>query len=207
VAESGTSTDLTGGLDEVGYGSWAGPIISVVAVFDAEGLARLPSGVTDSKKTSDKLRSALYLPICNAAKDVGVGHAWPWEIDKYGATRALQLSYARALEDLKVKPGLLYVDGVNRVAAWPGTQIIEPKADLKYRQVSAASMVAKYLRDTMMEDYAKEFPGYSWERNKGYGSPAHEEGIKRLGLVVDENNTKRYLHRRLYCRKVLIRGS
>lgn len=198
--------DLIGGLDEVGYGSWAGPIISVVAVFDTEGLHRLPPGVTDSKKTTEKQRSMLYLPIIRAARDIGVGHAWPWEIDCHGVSAALQLSYTRALQDLREQPPRLIVDGSNRVLRYFGEQIVEPKADLNHQQVSAASMVAKHLRDTMMVDYAKQFPGYGWESNKGYGSHEHEEGIHRLGLLIDNDNHNRYLHRRIYTRKVVNRG-
>jgi ribonuclease HII len=194
--------DLIGGLDEVGYGSWAGPIISVVAVFNDEGLARLPSGVTDSKKTSAKKRSMLYLPIIDAAVDVGFGHAWPSEIDTLGVSSALQLSYRRALEELKYKPRLLIVDGMNRVTSWPGEQRVEPKADLHYQQVSAASMVAKHFRDQMMTDYSKKFPAYGWAKNKGYGAYDHEEAIRKHGLLIIEPN---YLHRQHYCRKVLLR--
>jgi ribonuclease HII len=207
MAASGTSTELIGGLDEVGYGSWAGPVISVVAVFDEEHLRRLPAAVTDSKKTTEKKRSMLFLPIITSTVDIGIGYAWPWEIDAYGASNSLQMSYRRALEDLSALPSTLIVDGVNRVTAFRGKQIVEPKADLNHPEVSAASMVAKHFRDTMMVDYAAKFPGYGWEKNKGYGSHAHEEGIKKLGLLVDLNDKQRYLHRRYYCRKVLLRTS
>jgi ribonuclease HII len=199
--------DLVGGLDEVGYGAWAGPVISVVAVFSNEALTRMPPGVTDSKKTTEKLRSSLYMPLVSLAHDVGIGHAWPWEIDTFGAGRALQLSYDRALGDLKTAPGLLIVDGDHRVQTWKGRQQVEPKADLNYAQVSAASIIAKYLRDTMMADYAKQFPGYGWESNAGYGTFTHEEGIKKLGVLVDPIDKSRYLHRQRYCRKVLLRIS
>lgn len=195
-------SDLIGGLDEVGYGAWAGPIISVVAVFDAEGLQKLPAGVTDSKKTTETRRSMLYLPIIAAAVDVGIGHAWPVEVDHLGVSRALQLCYARALEDLTYDFDRLIVDGANRVDAWGGPQLVEPKADLNHPQVSAASMIAKHFRDRIMIDYAKLFPVYCWEKNKGYGSHAHEEAIRKHGILTKEPH---YLHRRHYCRKVLLR--
>lgn len=194
--------DLIGGLDEVGLGAWAGPIISVVAVFDDAALQRLPAGVTDSKKTSAKKRSMLYLPIIDAAIDVGIGHAWPAEIDSIGVTEALQLSYARALHDLKRHPPTLIVDGQNEVWRYGGKQIVEPKADLNHPQVSAASMIAKHFRDQIMIGYAKLYPAYGWDRNKGYGAHTHEEAIRKYGLLTTEPN---YLHRRRYCRKVLLR--
>jgi ribonuclease HII len=199
-------TELVGGLDEVGYGAWAGPIISVVAVFNAAGLRRMPVGVTDSKKLSDTRRSMLYLPIIDAAVDVGIGQAWPWEIDEKGVRWSLQMSYRRALEDLLHKPSLLIVDGKNYVDSFPRkAQRVEPKADLNHPQVSAASIVAKHFRDSIMISYAKEFPGYDWENNKGYGSHTHEEGIRKLGFLTDANNKSRYLHRKHYCRKVAVR--
>lgn len=197
--------ELVAGLDEVGYGSWAGPLISVVAVFKNKDLPKLPTGVTDSKKTTEKTRSSLYLPLCQLAHDVGIGHAWPWEIDSMGVAEALQLSYKRAVLELRCQPSLLIVDGQNRVKAWPGRQHIEAKADFKYQQVSAASMIAKHFRDTIMADYSKKFPQYDFANNKGYGSDSHEQAIFTHGLLVDEKNHDRYLHRRLYTRKVLLR--
>lgn len=196
---------LSAGLDEVGYGAWAGPYISVVAVFDEAALALLPPGVTDSKKLDDDRRRALYLPLCSTAVDVGIGHAWPWEIDKLGASAALQLCYRRALEDLRVVPQLLIVDGSNRVKAFVGRQTVEPKADFKYKQVGAASIIAKHFRDEIMRSYDKTWCQYNWAVNKGYGTPDHEQAIHQHGLLVDDNDHTRYLHRRLYTRKVLLR--
>src|SRR5688572_7506726 len=119
------SVVITGGLDEVGYGALAGPYISVVAVFRTKDLKFLPPGVTDSKKLSDDKLEYFYEPICAAAYDIGIGHAWPWEIDKMGAFQALQRSYKRAIDELTYKPTLLYVDGSHRVDAWKGSQIVE----------------------------------------------------------------------------------
>lgn len=196
---------LVGGLDEVGWGAWAGPIISVVAVFDENSIAKLPSGVRDSKQTTEKHRSASYPLLIQACFDVGVGHAWPWEIDQIGPYCALQRSYKRALEELKHLPPKLIVDGSHRVDAFKGQQQVEPKADVKYQVVSAASMIAKHMRDTMMIDYAKKYPPYRWERNKGYGTHDHEEAIKMYGLVIDMGDKSRYLHRKHYCRNIQVR--
>ena len=87
-----------GGIDEVGYGSWAGPIISVVAVFNEKTRELLPAGVRDSKQTTEKQRASSYQLIVAACEDVGMGWAWPWEIDTLGVPSALQLCYARALD-------------------------------------------------------------------------------------------------------------
>jgi ribonuclease HII len=200
---------ITGGLDEVGWGALAGPIITTVAVFREQDLGLLPPGVRDSKKCTEKQREMLFDPIVQASYDVGIGHAWPWEIDTQGPFQALQLSYIRALEDLhpEKRPDLLIVDGKNRVYAWKGEQRVEPKADIKYREVSAASIIAKVFRDRIMVDYSKRWPGYDWAVNKGYGTPAHLSAIKKLGLLVSPNNRATYLHRKKFCQKLESNGS
>lgn len=137
---------------------------------------------------------SLYLPICQCAADIGIGHATVEEINNYNPYDALQLSYKRALEDLtSAKPQLLLVDGKNAVAYWKGKQKMEPKADIKYAQVSAASIVAKVFRDRLMAELAKDHPQYGWEVNAGYGTAAHENAIEQFGLTK--------LHRLKYCRK------
>ena len=196
-------SDLVGGLDEVGYGSWAGPLISVVAVFGPETRALLPAGVKDSKKTSEKQRAAAFQLIIAACDDVGIGHAWPFEIDSMGVIPALQLSYARALAELRHQPATLIVDGDKEVWRYGGKQIIEPKADVNHIEVSAASMVAKHFRDRIMIDYAREFPAYHFDENKGYGSPDHERAIHEHGLLINRNDNSKYIHRWRYCRKVM----
>jgi ribonuclease HII len=198
---------ITAGIDEVGLGALAGPVISVVATFRPPDLTLLPPGVTDSKKLTEEKREQLYLPICKAALDIGVGWAWPWEIDEMGVTDALQLSYKRALGELtKGSPDLLYVDGIHPVREWFGKQHIEPKADFKYREVSAASIVAKFIRDQMMIVYAREFTKYGWKKNKGYGTNDHESAIRQHGVLIDGTDKRRNLHRVRYCKKFLFEG-
>jgi ribonuclease HII len=190
-----------------GWGSLAGPIISVVAVFRPSDLALLPPGVKDSKKTTEVQREAMFLPICSAAYDVGIGHAWPWEIDRYSPYSALQLSYRRALGDLLPgrHPELLYVDGKNRIEGWRGSQQVEPKADVKYKEVSAASILAKSFRDTIMISYGRILGGdpYGWTKNKGYGTDDHLKAIRERGLLIDDNARDKYLHRLAYCKRMI----
>lgn len=199
------SQQIIGGLDEVGWGALAGPIVSVVAVFRPLDLAFMPPGVKDSKKTTEAQRRMLYEPLCRSAFDVGVGHAWPWEIDTYGPGEALQLSYRRALDDVRrdCAPHLLIVDGSNRVSAWKGEQRVEPKADVKYKEVSAASIIAKVFRDCIMEDYAKTWPEYGWNLNKGYGTTDHTDAIQKYGALVNVDDRSKYIHRLRYCRNLL----
>lgn len=185
---------LIGGLDEVGWGSLAGPIISVVAVFDDSDLLLLPPGIKDSKQLTKKKMESLYLPICHCAADIGIGYATADEINNYNPYDALQLSYKRAVDDLtKAKPSYLIVDGQNAVGAWKGKQRPEPKADIKYVQVSAASIVAKVYRDRLMTELAKVHPQYGWEVNAGYGTEQHQLALVQFGMTKQ--------HRVRYCRK------
>lgn len=199
------------GLDEVGIGALSGPYISAVAVFREKDLAMLPAGVKDSKKTTEEQRGLLYQPICAAAWDVGIGHAWPWEIDRYGPNEALQLCYRRALAELRESYDVLIIDGNVGVKSFkgvyrPGRIILEPKADVNFQEVSAASIIAKWARDEMMISYSKRFPQYRWNENKGYGTKAHEDAIRAHGLLVDERDASRYLHRKHYCKKFMYEG-
>jgi ribonuclease HII len=190
------------GLDEVGWGALAGPIISVVAVFRDKDLNLIPPGVRDSKKLSRNKINELYVPLTFSAYDIGIGYAWPEEIDTIKPGPALQLSYKRALDDLTHKPDLLIMDGQNKVQAWKGKQICEPKADDKYKQVGAASIIAKHYRDRIMMEYSHLYPSYGWDHNAGYSSDDHVYAIKTYGLLITPG---KYYHRRLYCRKFLIK--
>lgn len=204
-------SSVRAGLDEVGIGALSGPYIAAVAVFREKDLNLLPAGVKDSKKTTEEQRGHLYLPICAAAWDVGIGHAWPWEIDRLGPSEALQLTYRRALGELREQYDVLIIDGNVGVRSFrglfrPGQIILEPKADVNHREVSAASIIAKWARDEMMISYSKRFPQYSWNENKGYGTKAHEDGIRKYGLLVDPQDPSRYLHRKHYCKKFMYEG-
>ncbi len=199
------------GLDEVGLGALAGPFIAVVAVFRDRDLLLLPHGVRDSKKTSEAQRETLYLPICNAAWDVGIGHAWPWEIDRMGPAEAIQLTYRRAVQDLRVEYDELIIDGNVGIRSFkniyrPPKVITEPKADVRYQEVSAASIIAKKFRDDIMRSFSKRFPAFNWAKNKGYGTPDHEEAIKKNGLLVQDADFTNYVHRKSYCKKFMFEG-
>lgn len=192
---------ISAGLDEVGWGACAGPLVSVMAVFRDVDFKMLPTGVKDSKKTSEAQRDMMFFPLLNIAYDVGIGWAWPWEIDN-NPNQALQLSYTRAVEGINPSrnPAILIVDGVNKVESWKGEQIVEPKADTNHWQVSAASIIAKVYRDTIMRELNLKFPVYNWGKNKGYGTDDHVKAIEKHGLLVDLTDRSRYVHRQRYCR-------
>jgi len=182
----------------------------VVAVLSAADLLLLPKGVTDSKKLSPARRESFFEHICAACTDIGIGAVDAWEIDAISPKRALQTSYKRAIEELRVVPELLIVDGTewnNKVLAWPNKQLIEPKADLKHKQVSVASIIAKVVRDTVMSERAAKFrrlglPDYNWAKNKGYLTPDHLREIEQHGLLFGPAQ-ELYHHRRSYCRNLL----
>jgi ribonuclease HII len=193
---------LVAGIDEVGWGPLAGPVVAVVYVMDDHTKGVFPAGVTDSKKLSPVARAGMYLPLLAAARDVGLGACSAKEIDELTPKVALQECYRRALAELKCRPDILYVDGTNEVDAWDWLQKVEPKADLKYKPVSAASIIAKHFRDQVMWEYHQKFPVYGWNRNSGYGTFDHEEAIKKYGLLFGPDDAS-YLHRRSYCKKFL----
>lgn len=192
---------LVGGLDEVGWGALAGPIVCAVAVFSESKIETMPRGVKDSKQTTRTTRDMLYVQIMSHATAVGIGYAWPFEIDLFGPYPALQLSYARALEDVQASPDILQVDGSNRVSAWKGKQDVRPKGDSIFPAVSAASIIAKSYRDEMMREYARSKPEYGWDKNKGYGSPDHIRAIKEHGHLSDVGGW--YIHRLAYLKNLL----
>jgi ribonuclease HII len=195
--------------DEVGWGSPAGPIVSVVVVLKESDKLLLPKGVTDSKELTEKRRDALYPQICAAATDVGLGAVEPWEIDEMGPKFALQESYTRALAELRFTPDLLITDGTdwtNRVQSWGGNQKVEPKADLNYIEVSAASIIAKVMRDLVMTRLDAKLKklglDYGFSGNKGYLTSTHLQGIKKHGLMFGPSH-ELYIHRRSYCSNLL----
>jgi ribonuclease HII len=200
--------ELTAGMDEVGWGSPAGPIISVVVVTRPSDLTLLPKGVTDSKKLSEKRRDSLFLTLIATVFDKGMGVVEAQEVDEMGPKFALQESYKRALSELHCVPDMLIMDGTewnNRCQSFAGKQIIEPKADLNHVQVSIASIIAKVWRDKLMEEKAARMrklgrSDYGWSENKGYLTPTHVDAIMRHGLLMGPTI---YEHRRSYCGKFL----
>jgi ribonuclease HII len=188
-----------GGLDEVGMGALAGPICVAAVLFSP--WQKPMEGVTDSKKVSKKKRGELAPQIVEAATYVGIGWATNRFIDEHGKTAAWQSAAAQAVK--KLPPCILIVDGIIKVdnlpENWGGEMRVEPKADLNYWQVGAASIVAKVSRDQDMAE-AQSFYGYHyfWENNSGYGSEAHRQAILSYGVTG--------YHRKTFLKKLLKKG-
>ena len=171
---------LEAGCDEAGRGCLAGSVYAAAVIlppdFQNEDL-------NDSKQLSEKKRYALRPIIEREAIAWAVGVVTPEEIDKINILKASFLAMHRAIEQLKIKPEHLLIDG-NRFTPYPNiphTTVV--KGDGKYLSIAAASILAKTYRDDYMNQLAEECPDYHWVENKGYPTKAHREAIRRFGIT------------------------
>lgn len=180
---------VTVGLDEVGRGCWAGPLVAAaVAISDHEDG---PRGLRDSKKLSRLQRERLDEQIRSQVKAYGVGWVSPSEIDSLGLTKAVQLAMLRAMKELhKICSAYdeLIIDGnynffANATGLHTGNVQTAVRADDTYPAVSAASIVAKVARDNYMREIAQQYPAYGFDKHVGYGTAAHLAALKRHGVT------------------------
>ena len=165
------------GIDEVGRGPLAGPVVACAVILpkDCDIL-----WLNDSKKLTAKKREELYDVILDEAVSVGIGMASPERIDEINILQATYEAMRQAVSKLSVHPQLLLNDAVTiPEITIPQVPII--KGDAKSVSIAAASIVAKVTRDRMMEEYDKVIPEYGFASNKGYGSAAHIEALKKYG--------------------------
>jgi ribonuclease HII len=170
------------GIDEVGRGPWAGPLVIGAVVL---GGAEIP-GLTDSKKLSKKKREQLDIMIREQAAGFGLGWVWPEEIDKIGLSASLKLATIRAVEQIKTSYHEIIIDGtINFLAETNKGQFVKtmPKADLLIPSVSAASIIAKVARDNYMTEQHQKFPEYRFDQHVGYGTSAHIKAIEKHGIT------------------------
>lgn len=169
------------GVDEVGRGPWAGPVVAAAAIVDPRTFPQsLRIELDDSKKLSAKRRERLFPEILKHAR-VAVAEASVAEIDSMNILAASMLAMRRAISQLGIVPVHILVDG-NRIPddlPCPATPVV--KGDGRCISIAAASIVAKVTRDRLMADLAKEYPHFGWEKNAGYGTAAHIEGLKKAG--------------------------
>lgn len=165
------------GVDEAGRGPLAGPVCAA-AVILPEGL--LLDGVNDSKKLTEKKREMLFDVIKEQALSYSIAFATVEEIESLNILNATMLAMKRAVEGLDIPADFAYIDG-NRVPSLdiPSQYII--KGDALSMSVAAASILAKVSRDRLMLEYAKEYPEYSFEKHKGYGTKVHTDALKKFG--------------------------
>lgn len=165
------------GIDEVGRGPLAGPVVAGAVVLPKESRILY---INDSKKLSAKKREELFEVIQKEAVSVGIGMASPERIDEINILQATYEAMRQAVANLSVKPSLLLNDAVT-IPRMDMKQIPIIKGDAKSISIGAASIMAKVYRDRMMEEYDHIFPGYDFASNKGYGSKEHIEAIHRQG--------------------------
>jgi ribonuclease HII len=181
------------GVDEVGRGPLAGPVVAAAVIlpldFDITGLR-------DSKKLSARQREGLYEKILGGSICVGVGRAEVHEIDAMNILRASLLAMSRAIEALTVKPLKIEVDGLYvPTSEYPSTAIV--KGDAHVPQIAAASIVAKVVRDREMADMEIRYPGYGFAAHSGYPTQMHLEALDRLGPCEIHRRTFGPVKRRL----------
>lgn len=170
------------GIDEVGRGPWAGPLVVGAVVLGGVSI----EGLTDSKKLSKKRREALDIEIREKAAGFGLGWVHADEIDEVGLSAALRLATRRAVEQIKVPYHEIMIDGtINFLNDTTKGKYVTtmPKADLLVPSVSAASIVAKVARDKFMVLQDGIFPGYGFGGHVGYGTAAHRSAIDHLGVT------------------------
>jgi ribonuclease HII len=173
------------GVDEAGCAPLAGPVVAAACILNRD---KFPRGIDDSKNLPLDKREALYAKLVKCAA-WGVGVASVEEIDTINIYWARMLAMTRAVEALGLEPAWVLVDG-NACPRWqrPSKAIVE--GDAKCRSIAAASIIAKVTRDRIMAEHARDWPGYGWETNRGYGTPEHYRALEVLGTTP--------LHRRSF---------
>jgi ribonuclease HII len=167
------------GCDEAGRGPLAGPVVAAAVVLDP---SRIPRGLNDSKKLDAAKREVLYEKICAGAQ-VAVAFGSIERIDRDNILRTSLWALARAVKALPVRPRLVFVDGNQKIDCGCDCEAVV-SGDALVASIAAASIVAKVTRDRLMTRLGQAYPGYGFERHRGYGVPEHIEALDRLGPTV-----------------------
>ena len=165
------------GVDEVGRGSWAGPLSVGAAVVPHD---RRLYKLRDSKMLTEAEREALFDRITGWAEAWAVGHVWPDECDRMGMSAAQRLAARRALDGLGIAPDAVLVDGNWDFVGHPRTKRLIG-GDARSLSIAAASILAKVTRDRLMRAGAEQYPGFDFELNKGYPCPRHKAALQAYG--------------------------
>jgi len=165
------------GVDEVGRGSWAGPLTVAAVVLPRD---RRVNGVRDSKMLTPARRELLHDRIIDWCEAYGVGHASPGECDELGMSDAQRLATKRALGQLGVSPDAVLIDGNWDFVGGGRTQTMV-RGDARCLSIASASVLAKVSRDRIMRAEAEHYPAYSFDQNKGYPCPKHKIALQGYG--------------------------
>jgi ribonuclease HII len=185
-AEQGAGKQVAG-VDEVGRGPLVGNVVAAAVILDP---ARPIAGLADSKALSEKKRLALYGEICDRALAWCVASASPAEIDELNILHATMLAMQRAVAGLGIAPDFALIDG-NRCPPLPCPSEAVIKGDARVPAISAASIIAKVVRDQEMTDLHRLHPDYGFAQHKGYPTPAHLAALRRLGPLPEHRRSFR----------------
>lgn len=172
------------GIDEVGRGPLAGPVVACAVILE-EG--HYYPGLTDSKKLSREKRQDIEQQLLESVRDYAIGMASVEEIDAINIYEASKLAMRRAVQGLSIQPTVLLIDAMKLETGLVEESII--KGDEKSVSIGAASIIAKEYRDRLMASYDREYSGYDFKNNAGYGTKKHLEGLRKLGITPIHRQT------------------
>ncbi|KJV69572.1 ribonuclease HII [Candidatus Neoehrlichia procyonis] len=173
------------GVDEVGYGAIAGPVVSAAVFFPTRN--NITQEIKDSKKLTPQKRQDLFLEITKYAK-YGIGFANVSEISQYNILNATHLSMKRALLNMNIKIDFILVDG-NRTPNLPWKIKTIVNGDNISISIAAASIIAKVTRDKLMKELHVQYPQYHWNKNHGYGTKSHISSLYKYGKTIHHRST------------------
>lgn len=177
---AGSGANAIAGVDEVGRGAWAGPVVVCAAIARA-GFPEPPEGLTDSKRLTAKRRAELAAELPGWLAGYAIGSASHEEIDSLGMTAALRLAAKAALSQLATRPDVVLLDGKHNYIGSPWHVQTAIKADLRSVSVAAASVIAKVYRDALMAELGDRYPDFAFHDNAGYPAPVHQQALAAHG--------------------------
>ncbi len=170
---------LIAGMDEVGRGPLAGPVVTACVILPEDFYAL---GIDDSKKVSENKREELYNIIIEKCVCYSIGMVEPEVIDEINILQATKLAMKKAFDNMQIKPDYLMIDAMSL----PELDVVQEgiiKGDGKRLSIAAASILAKVTRDRLMREYDLKYPGYGFSSNKGYGTKEHYKGLETEGIT------------------------
>jgi ribonuclease HII len=175
------------GVDEVGRGPLAGPVIAAAVILPKDGI---DIELFDSKQISSKKREGLYGSILSKALGVGIGIIGQEEIDQLNILQATLKAMVAAVQNLRLSPDLILIDGLQSLRL-PISQKPIRKGDQLSNSIAAASIIAKVTRDRMMLEWHEKYPRYNFAKHKGYGTKEHRRAIEKFGVCELHRKTFR----------------
>jgi len=169
------------GVDEVGRGCLAGPVVAAAVFIDKNQVGEIDE-VNDSKMLSSKKRNKLYFDITSKYK-YSVGIVESKAIDKINILKASLLAMQKSIKKINLNADIILVDGLYKIPNINRVQKTEIKGDQRFYSIAAASIVAKVYRDDIMRKYSVKYPNFSFNNHKGYGTKAHKNEIKNFGVL------------------------